>query len=266
MKLLFTVLLLAGAGCSFTSASDSSGSLWITHTGRYVYSISTYRGREETTKDTLALYILAEPKKEWAAQGVMQWQYVKRHDGVYALVDSMYVPYITGAFYNDSMFYIHPPREGKFKILEFSPHPFLRQNVKCKMQNVRGKSWEWVLPIGSAYSVDSAYQVSNVDTFYSRYVASGDTSLSYRGKSVMCSVVKADCTSKGRSSSAIYIYNPEVGILHMRIKMGNTVAYEMSLIVDCRGSSCIADNAYLNRIHLSNARKSAGLPEPVPGN
>jgi hypothetical protein len=225
--------------------SKDSPQLWITHTGRYIYSLSTDSASHTLAIDTLGLYILAEPVKATGAQGQMQWQHVASHNGKYTTVDSLYQHCLTGVFYDDTSFYIHPPREGKFRILQFSPHPFI-----C-FRKSPGDTWQWDLPICSDWSVEGSYQVSGVDTSYCNYTNLADTPLHYNGRWLICNRLKATCESKGRISEATYIYNRGIGILHISISMSASLRYRFSLIEHCAGLECISDNKELTHLHTA---------------
>lgn len=52
---------------------------------------------------------------------------------------------LTGGIENEANYWIHPPREAYFKILELNPFPYIRAPYKV------GTQWTWSLAIGSSW-------------------------------------------------------------------------------------------------------------------
>jgi hypothetical protein len=182
----------------------------------------------------------------------MQWQPVTRRNGNYVLIDSLYQSYVTGTDYNDSMFYIHPPREGKYKILQFAPHPYIL------FEEPTNRKWDWKLLIGKLWSLDSMYKIDSVVTSNIVYEAKSDTAISYSGDLINCRVIEASADSKDRLSYARFIYNYSFGLISISVRFENGMAYDMSLIDQCKGLDCIGDNKELMYSHNYRHKQRSG--------
>lgn len=53
---------------------------------------------------------------------------------------------MTGLIENEANIWLHPPRDGLYKILELNPFPSISYPLEID------RSWEWSLPVGSVYS------------------------------------------------------------------------------------------------------------------
>lgn len=93
--------------------------------GLFIYRVThLLPGGSILNVDTLALFCSGVAMKDVAGQNASQWKTLtKDTNGKYTLASSYAGNSVSGIIANDTMLFIHPPRYGQYRVLEFCPFP-----------------------------------------------------------------------------------------------------------------------------------------------
>ena len=206
--------------------------------GVFIYSVTERLPANTTTRtDTLGLFTSGIPFKD--VQQLMQWQYLN-HDSSTShryKIDEARIKHIyTGIGINDSLLFIHPPRSGKFKILQFCPYPYVENGKGV------GDSWDFILEVDSYWRIDSIIPIEGVDTFTHRYTIQKDTVIDFADSQLHCLVIDATNSSVYGTSTARYIFNNDRGLVSYHIRTHNGQEFDFVQIDRLAGIDSIAFN------------------------
>ncbi|NVO10314.1 MAG: hypothetical protein HXX16_10165 [Bacteroidales bacterium] len=116
----------------------------------------------------------------------------------------------TGVKETPSEIFLHPPRHDQYAILEFSPFPIVHFPLSV------GKEWVWSLLIGQAWAKLAG--ITNYEKDYKfeySYKVTGKTTFKFKGESIGCYVVEANCKSPFGNSRLITFFNDNYGFVKM---------------------------------------------------
>lgn len=117
-----------------------------------------------------------------------------------------------GAIENKEEFWLHPPRYGRYRILELNPFPHI------KLPAVSGQTWEWQVYPPELFA-DSAWASwkGNLPVKF-RYTLANTRQLSTPLGSLFCHRVQASGTSKlGTTALEAYFY-PSYGFVRLNYR------------------------------------------------
>jgi len=116
----------------------------------------------------------------------------------------------TGVAETPNEIFLHPPRNDKYAILEFSPFPIVHFPLSV------GKEWIWSLEIGSHWAKMAGIKnLNKTYTFEHSYKVTRDTTILFNGGKVNCFVIEANCRSPYGKSRLITYFNNEYGFMKM---------------------------------------------------
>ena len=137
--------------------------------GMFVYSCKIYDSTNRCmSTDTLGLFCNRHFLPDTDSQTFMQWKSIGLANGQYIVKGFANSYPSTGLELNDTSLFIHPPRFGIYRVLEFCPYPLL---------NARQSSWKWELDIGKYWAIDTLYPVEQSVTFYNTYTRKGEVEI-----------------------------------------------------------------------------------------
>jgi hypothetical protein len=144
---------------------------------------------------------------------------------------------ITGVISDDSTLLIHPPRMGKYRILEFCPMPYFQLTS-------HHNTWDWDLFIGSGYALPE-YPVLDLDTFSINYSLSDTLYLNTLMGRVLCYQIKAVSRSKFGISTSTFNLNNQFGLVSFTSSSVSKVTYKFNLF---HSASYIDSSIYDDRM------------------
>ncbi len=108
----------------------------------------------------------------------------------------------------DSLF-MHPLRNGQYRILEISSYPFLLFPLYV------GKKWDWQINVGGQWSPNKSLAWSGDELFTSKYEVTDTPSVRMPFGNVSCYHIHAANSSKFGISSAEFYYSFKYGFVKM---------------------------------------------------
>lgn len=145
ITLFICLLLLTGCHTTDTSIKDTPRTGWqpiLTQNRRFVYAARWYApGAATATLDTVVLTALGKPLREYPPQMAYEWLF-RQVDTTMASAPKEKV----GAFDRPDKFWLHPPRNGHYSILELNPFPDI------ELAATIGATWKWQLDVGTHYA------------------------------------------------------------------------------------------------------------------
>lgn len=219
--ILFTSFLLLA--CNTRQNNDASSINFLKQgynkNTLYVYAVCIYDSTEVKTRDTLGLF--CSDVKMMNGQYMMQWEAIQKTEKGYQLASNA-PSSLTGILVSDTELYIHPPREGIYRVLQFCPHPLLHQ---ANQASPTTKHWTQELTIGNLWSTEPIFIIDSgtTETFTSKYSVV-DTNISDRFS------VNALTISKYGITTAKYQYADDSGIVYFKMYPSADMRYEFTLI------------------------------------
>ncbi len=133
----------------------------------------------------------------------------------------------TGIIENSNRIWMHPPRLGKFKILEYSPFP------EIKFPTYVGKSWIWELTPGSNW-INLKYDVDSTDVLIYNYTITNKVAIKtkFTTKPIDCYEVTAISKNEKFKTKFIGLFNIYYGFINMSFYNidGSTISLELTSI------------------------------------
>ncbi len=116
---------------------------------------------------------------------------------------------ITGAIENEKNVWIHPPRNGFFKILELNPFPYIKAPYEI------GTKWNWKLNIGDHWSDRRWLNWSGgIENNYEYEIVTKKKISTKLGK-LECYVIHAKAKSRIGETRLISYFNPKFGFVKL---------------------------------------------------
>jgi hypothetical protein len=125
---------------------------------------------------------------------------------------------------NDTMLWLHPPRDGKYRILELSPFPYI------KLPTRPGQRWPWSLNVGSQWA-DPKWAVwqGNIRITYT-YQTIGPQALTTPFGSFTCWLVRGQTSCPVGTSTLDSYYHPQLGFVRLAYRTIDGRRLTMNLV------------------------------------
>jgi len=118
-----------------------------------------------------------------------------------------------GAVENKEEFWIHPPRYGRYRILELNPFPHI------KLPAVRGRTWQWaVYPPADAYADSAWASWKGIIQVKFRYTQGDTVHLATPLGRLPCYRVAATATSKMGTTTLESYFHPTYGFVRLNYR------------------------------------------------
>ena len=114
-----------------------------------------------------------------------------------------------GVLENDSILWIHPPRDGQYSILEISPFPFIKLPAR------KGQHWRWDLVVGHQWGNKQWATWQGDMLVTSIYQTTGQQIINTPLGPLSCWVVQAQATCKKGTSRLTTFYHPRYGFVRL---------------------------------------------------
>lgn len=164
--------------------------------------------KKDGTKENGIIY-LGCLGKSWPFKGEKQAAIVWTIDKDYLKEKRL----TTGAFEEENLIWIHPPREDKFSILEYSPCPFIHFPISAN------KSWKRELALGEHWA-NKEHNIKADDILKFSYINSGPVAykLKFKNKEIECWKIEAESINMKDKTSSYSLFNAEYGFVKMSFK------------------------------------------------
>jgi hypothetical protein len=174
---------------------------------------------------------------------IMQWNRVKRMGDTYVVPPETEDVSFTSLVADDSMLYIHPPRTGRYRPLQFCPYPYFE---------IHQSAWQFTLVAGSLWATDTLVPIpiDATDTFVSNYRLA-DTMQNCYGNADDSVVVVARTTSRHGQSTARYCYDAHSGLRNFDVYTWYGTHYHFSLIDKKTGQGNVSFSESLKWLMLN---------------
>jgi hypothetical protein len=115
----------------------------------------------------------------------------------------------TGVIENEGNIWLHPPRDGLFRILQLNPFPYIKQPL------IIGNKWEWKMEIGAQWSDKRWKTWSNTITNYYEYEIVDKMQIKTPLGNIECFKIFSEATSELGKTYLISYFNPEYGFVKL---------------------------------------------------
>lgn len=236
---LASVLVVLVASCqhkkqSSTTAAVSrptslpAGEKILSKNRRFVYLVRWYApGATTATLDTVTMTASGAPSHIEPTQMGITWLF--RADTLWTSGFKEGV----GAVENKEEFWLHPPRYGRYRILELNPFPHI------KLPATSGRTWEWsVYPPGDYYGNPAWATWKGIMQVRFRYTLGGIVPLATPLGNLPCYRIQAAGTTKLGTTALEAYFHPAYGFVRLNYRNidGSRVQLEM-VSVDVRPES-----------------------------
>lgn len=218
---LFILLIASGAlgsGCHERQQLPTGGKIFVRNR-KFIYAAEHFAPNGQLlSRDTVAITCLGKYKPG---------QYDTTQFKIGYSYDATSPPGSTpGVLENDSMLWIHPPRDGQYRILELSPFPYIKLPAR------QGQRWKWELGVGSHWG-DTKWATWQGDMLVtSSYEITGQQPLATPLGKLPCWVVQAEATCKKGTSALTSFYNPRYGFVRLAYRNLNDYRVTLNLVAD----------------------------------
>lgn len=130
---------------------------------------------------------------------------------------------IMGVIEQDSVLWSHPPRQGRYGVLELSPFPYI------KLPAAVGSRWTWDLGVGDHWSSPQWKVWRGLLNVHSTYRVVGQRVVPTQLGRLRCWVVQAQVTCPLGASSLEMLYHPSYGFVQLtyRTITGERIAFTL---------------------------------------
>ena len=115
----------------------------------------------------------------------------------------------SGVIENEKNIWMHPPRDGLFRVLELNPFPFIQAPYRV------GNQWNWELSIGSHWGDTRWKEWQGTITNRYQYRISGHQQIETRLGTLPCWEVTSTAQSELGKTGLIAYFNPEHGFVRL---------------------------------------------------
>lgn len=241
---------------TFISCSNDRSKIDLVNAGYgsdnlFIYEVSQIDANHKVKIDTLGLFCSNVLMPESDSEKLMEWQFLTcAKSGDYTINTDRYNNLSTGILNNDSILFIHPPRFGPFRILQFCPYPYIEKNET---------SWTWNFPIGAVWSIDSLYNPSDVDTFHIVYTMMNKTLVNSPYGNLSCYKINAVSKSKYGQAHSEFYYNNQYGFINLNMTSTNKISFRFKLLEKRKGLESMKFYSSFYTICNENKLKQIGL-------
>jgi len=216
-------LLLTACHTADQPAAETLETGWypiLTQNRRFVYAARWYApGATTATLDTVVLTAFGKPLRWYPPQMAYEWLF--RHIDTTATSGPKEV---VGAFDRPNKFWLHPPRNGHYSILELNPFPDIQLPATV------GAMWTWPLDVGSHYANPAwAEWQGNLHIDY-RYQLADSTLLPTPLGRLPCYRVQATGTSKLGATALESYFNAKYGFVRLNYQNIDHSRLELELV------------------------------------
>jgi len=204
----------------------------------FVFDVETKNAANKPIRhDTLGLFCSDIRFITPDSQYMMLWNTLSSDKvGKYHVVNSELINSLTGLGYDDTFLFIHPPRHGFYRILQFCPYPnfFGRSEL--------GSNWDWTLNIGQQWAIDTLFPVVFEDTFETKYKLDSIITRRTVFGDLECYKIIATETSKYGISTGCFYLNNQYGLVNFEFRALDKYVIKFSLIAVLQGMEGIGIN------------------------
>lgn len=130
----------------------------------------------------------------------------------------------SGVMDYDTVLWMHPPRDWKYRILELSPFPYIRLPAR------QGQRWQWPLNVGSQWGDTHWATWQGNLRVTSSYTVTGQQQLATPLGRLPCWVVQAEATCLKGTSALTSFYNPRYGFVRLAYRNLNNHRVTLNLV------------------------------------
>ncbi len=116
---------------------------------------------------------------------------------------------MTGLIENEANIWMHPPRDGLFRILQLSPYP----SVSYPME--KGKKWEWTFKVGSHYGDERWATWDGNITINTSYEITGKEVMKTQWGTLETWTIEAEAVSELGITTMKAVFNDSLGFMEM---------------------------------------------------
>lgn len=116
---------------------------------------------------------------------------------------------MTGLIENEANIWMHPPRDGLFRILQLSPYPSVMYPLEI------GKEWEWSFQVGSHYGDERWATWDGNITITTNYEITGKQVIETRWGELETWTIEAEAVSELGTTTMKAVFNDSLGFLEM---------------------------------------------------
>jgi hypothetical protein len=223
-RLSLAGVLLGGAGCHPQPTATALPEPIFRKGRQLTYRIRTSaRGGAHPQLDTLVLTSYGEYKPGQYDTVTTQIKVGFAYGG--QLTSDPSLPgFSAGVVERDTVLWSHPPRQGPYAILEFSPFPYIRLPAET------GRHWSWTLAVGSHWSNPAWATWQGEIPVRSTYCITGQQTIATPLGRLTCWVTQAHATSPVGASSLETLYHPAYGFVRWTYATVNGGRIELQLV------------------------------------
>ncbi len=130
----------------------------------------------------------------------------------------------SGVLEHDSLLWMHPPRDGVYRILELSPYPYIQLPARA------GHQWTWDLEVGDNWSSPQWATWRGLITIHTQYETVGQQELNTPLGLLRCWLVRARASSPVGGSTLDLWYHPAYGFVQLKYRDINNNQLTFSLL------------------------------------
>lgn len=130
---------------------------------------------------------------------------------------------MTGLIENEANIWMHPPRDGLFRILQLSPYPSVSYPLET------GKEWEWSFQVGSHYGDERWATWDGNITITTTYEITDKQVRETQWGELETWTIEAEAISELGSTSMEAVFNDSLGFLEMNFINIDGSKFEFSL-------------------------------------
>lgn len=129
-----------------------------------------------------------------------------------------------GAIENDTMLWIHPPRNGRYRILELNPFPYIKLPAR------QGQRWPWALVVGDSWA-DPRWVVWHGQILLNNYYQTlGQHLLTTPFGPLTCWLVRSHTSCPVGTSTLDSYYHPQLGFVRLAYRTIDGRRLTMNLV------------------------------------
>lgn len=217
-----------GAGATAAVAPPSPpliGGKILSRNRRFVYAVRWYAPDAATaTQDTVTMTAAGIPFDITPPEVLISWLF--RPDTLWPAGPRQGV----GATENQEEFWVHPPRYGRYRLLELNPFP------QVKLPATSGRTWEWsVYPPGVLFGDPAWATWHDTIRVQFRYALGGTVPLATPLGNLPCSRIQATGHCKFGTTTLESYFHPAYGFVRLNYRNLDRSRTELEMVaVDVR--------------------------------
>lgn len=201
----------------------------------YCYNVKHIDSANLLSEGVLYLVCYGTPwKLDSLKQVKVNWAY--NYDGIFEKTVG------TGVIENSTRTWMHPPRQDKFSILEYSPFPYVRNPVEI------GNKWSWKLSLGKYWENKELGVLSEDIMEYEYHIETEcDLDVNFQSKMVHCYKIVANSTNPKFKSRLESYYNHKYGFIELKyINIDKTEMHFKLIDVSSRNKFIYSNSYFAN--------------------